>query len=216
MNEGQIDLFQVYKNRINSISLEYKALTTSARNEMNVLEKTYNSGVLSRIGFVTQEMKDLKFELSRDIQVFLNNGSSDCFLEAQKSLENSTVEAGEVYKEVASKIINDLRMINEMGFYSKIHETENLISNFEMQSFLIFSQFNNVSNMVKLLSQLEMEVEIYSHLFENFVNDIYVEMFIFKMLTDELSREIFLKLNDGLEEFGRSIQFIRNSLNNCK
>jgi hypothetical protein len=218
LNENQLDFIRVYKESVDFFSLQYKALSASSRSEMNVMEKIYNARVLSRIGFVAQEMKDLESDLLQDIDnraIEINNNNAECLLEAQRNLSNSSESAGKTIKAFAMRASEDIQTLNEIAVYPVLHEIESLRSIFEVEIFNIFAYINSVTNIMQLFILLESEIQAYGVLFEYYVNEIYTEMVIYGILFDDLSQEIFPLLDAGLEQFRTSASIIRSSLTNC-
>lgn len=218
LNENMLDFVNVYKESVDFFSLQYKALSTSSRNEMKMMEKIYNARVLSRIGFVAQEMKDLKHDLSNDInrrEVEINNEDSECLLEARQNLNSSSDSASEVIKEVAVRVSGDIAILNEIAVYPIFYEIEMLRSIFEVEIFSIFASINSVTNMFQLLIILESEIRAFGSLFEYYVNNIYTEMVIYEMLTNDVSEEVFPMLDKALEEFKSSAISISHFVRSC-
>lgn len=218
MNENQLNFISVYKESVDFFSSQYKVLSASARDEMNFMERVYSARVLSRIGFVVQEMKDLEHDLSNAIQnrgAEINNNNAECILEAHISLKESLTVSGQLIQEVATQLSEDLLTLNEIAVYPSLHEIELLRSIFEVEIFNIFAYVNSVTNMFQLLILLESEVRTYGALFEYYVSEIYVEMIIYSMLTDELAQETFPLLDTALVDFKTSENRIRNSLSSC-
>ena len=213
-----LDFISIYKESIDFFSLQYKALSQSARNEMTTMEKIYNARVLSRIGFVSQEMKDLKQDLSNDIHsrgVEINNGDSECLMEARQNLNSSSESAGGLIKEIAIIVSIDIKILHEIAVYPIFYEIEMLRSIFEVEIFSIFASTNSVTSMFQLLIILESEIRAYGALFENYVNNIYTEMVIYEILTNDLSEDIFPMLDKALDEFKSSSISIRNFVKSC-
>jgi hypothetical protein len=216
LDENQLKLVSVNKAKIELIGSQYTALSISARKEINSMEKVYNSRVLSRIGFITQEIKDLELDLSQDIQRYVVGVDNNaCLMEARRNLESSSAAASETIKGAASIVIIDLQAIRQSFVYPVLHDIELLRSVFEVHSFNVFGYTNSATNMLQISTELESDVKAYSDLFEVYVNKLYTDLFIHNILTDELSEEAFSLLDGGLENFQKSINLIRSSLSSC-
>lgn len=184
---------------------------------MSLMMLNYNSRVLSRIGFVTQEIMDLEAELSSEIQnrTIEINDAPECILQARSDLEVSWLEAGNALQTVTLRLNEDLATLNEAVFQPAIDEIELLVSLFEVEILNLLSYVNSVTNMIFLLIVLESEIRQYGVLFEYYVDDIYEEMVIWSMFTDEFSQNAFPQLDASLAQFRSSVDSIRGSLVNC-
>jgi hypothetical protein len=182
------------------------------------MERVYIARALSRVGFIAQQMKDLEAELLADINsrgIEINNENSECLLTARRYLATAIDSAGEDLKIVSKRISEDVTTLNEIAVYPIFYEIEMLRSIFEVEIFNMFAYINSVTSMFQLLIFLESEIRAYGQLFEYYVNDIYTEMVIYEMLTNDLSEEVFPELDNALELFGRSVQAIRTSVRSC-
>jgi hypothetical protein len=105
--------------------------------------------------------------------------------------------------------------LNEIAVYPRLDEIELLVYLFDVEILALFGYFDSVTNMIQLILMLESEVRLYGALFEYYVTEIYVEMIIYELLTNELNAEIFPKLDSGLRSFRGSVDAIRASLSGC-
>ena len=218
LNENMLDFLDSYSEAIELFGLQYKALLVSSRSEMHLMTTNYNTRVVSRIGFVSQEITDLEFETLVVIEnraIEINSYDAECILQALSDVFSSRDEAADVIANVGMKVMDDVATWNQNLAHPVFHQIEYLISQFEIEMFSIFRYFNSVTNMFQLLIELESEVRAYGALFEYFVNYIYVDMIILEILNDETSKIVFPQLNDGLEAFRASMLNIRSQMPNC-
>lgn len=168
--------------------------------------------MLSKIGFKVQEMKDLELKLRNDMQSLAQNDRNDtslCFLKAKNDLEDTMVVAGEVIKGAASKITDDFQQLRVNVFHEVVLEVELLKSIFDVHSFSMFSYFNSVGNISDLKTELKSDVQAYEHLFEHFVNALFVELKIYNMISDIIFQQTFQALEAGVIEFEQKVATIR-------
>lgn len=185
---------------------------------MHNMERIYQARVISRIGFIAQEMKDLQSEVIAAIEqraVEINNNNAECILEARRNLNSSVDDAGAVINSAASRTVADLEILLDDIFHPTIGTIDYLVSQFEVEVFMIFAYFNSVTSMFQVIITLESEIRMYGALFEYFVQELYVDMIIFKIHTDLSVEAVFPKLQGGLNTFRDSSNAIRNSLVNC-
>lgn len=183
-----------------------------------MIERNNNARLLSRIGYVSEEIKNLENEVSLEIEsrgTEIGNNEAECILTARATLESSLTAAGEVIRSVATSLSEDLITLNEIAVHPIFEDIEFLISVFEVEILNIFSFTNSVTNMIQVLIILESEIRAYGQLFEYFVTEVYVEMIIHGMLTVELNRDAFSYLNYALGRFTNSSEGIRSSLIDC-
>jgi hypothetical protein len=218
LDENLVDFIDVYKDSVNLFGDQYRALSASARSEMTLMEKNHNARVMSRIGFVSQDMKDFEYEIFNAIQeraTEINNNNAECLLEAQRSLSELSVEAGEVVMNATRIVIDDLDLLYDDVFYPIMNVIETLVSQYEKEILTILGSFNAVTSMRTILLTLESEIRNYGALFEYFVSYIYVDMVIFELLTNLTVQNIFPQLSAGLDTFRTAGNGIRDSLANC-
>lgn len=198
--------------------MQYGAMVASSRAEMNLMARVYTSGVISRVGFAVQDMKNFENEISNAIENRaneINNNNAACLVEARSNLQASATVAGAAVSTTVGGLSEDLTSVYENYVYSVIDEVDLLISLFETEILNIFAYVNGVTSMFTLIIFLESEVRNYGALFEYFVLEIYVDMLIFDMLTQQLSQQAFPSLDVALNDFRSAGSSIRSSLINC-
>lgn len=182
------------------------------------MSSNYNTRVISRIGFVTQDIKDLQFEILSDIDNRaneINNFNAECIFQARSDVETAITEAGDVIRDVGTRTIAEINTLNGMLGYPLLEDLELLVSQFEIEMLSLFRRFNTVTNFISFIIELETEVRLYGALFEYFVSEIYVEMIIHNVYTDMNSAVSFPQLEEGLEAFRSAGNSIRASLPTC-
>lgn len=211
-----LDFITTYKTSVELFGLQYKALLISARDQTHLLENEYNSGVISRIGFVVQDIRNLENEISSVIQNRSSElSNAECIFEAQRTLESLSLDSGNAISRIMQELVEQINEINESIIHPIFDEIEFLISVFQFEILNVFSYYNSVTNMFTLLTFLESEIRLYGNLFEYFVNDIYVDLYIYGVMTNELNRIAFPQLNDVLEDFEITGSSIISSLSDC-
>lgn len=213
-----LDIIGFYESAVKLFNMQYKALIASASSEMNLMEKIYRAGVISRIGFVVQEMQDEQSEISGAIDnraIEINNNNTACLIEARQNLQSSVDVAGNVINSATSRLILDLEILHDSIFYPTIGTMEFLISQFEVEILMVFAYFNSVTSMFQLILNLDSEVTTYGALFEYYVEEVFVDMLVFQMFTDMSVEVVFPMLGNGLTAFRDSGDSIRSSLVDC-
>lgn len=185
---------------------------------MNLMEKIYRAGVISRIGFIVQEMQDEMNEISNAIDnraIEINNNNTACITEARQNLQSSVDVAGNVINNATSRLILDLEILHDSIFYPTIETIESSISQFEVEILRVFAYFNSVTNMFQVILSLDSEITTYGALFEYYVEELFVDMFVFQMFTDMSVEVVFPMLGNGLTAFRDSGDSIKTSLADC-
>lgn len=198
--------------------MQYKALISSATSEMNQMEKIYRAGVISRIGFIVQEMQDEQSEINNAIDnraIEINNNNTACLIEARQNLQTSVDVAGNVINNATSRLILDLEILYDSIFYPTIGTIEFLVSHFEVEIFMVFAYFNSVTSMFQVILTLDSEITTYGALFEYYVEELFIDMLVFQMFTEMSVEVVFPMLGNGLTAFRDSGDAIRSSLAYC-
>lgn len=217
LNENLVDFVNIYKESKTFFDAQYQALSDSSRSEMNEMSRNFNARALSRIGFVSQEIKDSQFELSNEIQnrAIEINDEPECIIQARNDLDRAVNDAGVAIRMTAESLSEDLLTLNEIAVYEVIELTELMNSLLQIEMLLVFGDNNAVTNMFFLLLTMESDIRAFGALFEYFVSEIYVEMVIWTMLTDEMTAQSFSQLEVSAAEFQTNATSIRNSLATC-
>lgn len=213
-----IDTVYVYKESVEFFGMQYRALLTSARAEMTVMAKNFNSRLISRIGFTTDDIRDLHEEIIEAIEIRaweIGNNETECIVQALTDLETARSDAGDVIRTVATSVSEDLNSLNEIAVYPTLDDVDFMQKQFDFEILNIFAQFSAVPTMFPILIELESEIRFYGALFDYFVNDIFVEMIIYEILADEISFQAFPQLQAGVDSFRSAAEAVRASLPSC-
>lgn len=213
-----LDIIGFYQSAVKLFNMQYKALISSATSEMNQMEKIYRAGVISRIGFIVQEMQDEQSEINNAIDnraIEINNNNTACLIEARQNLQTSVDVAGNVINNATFRLILDLEILYDSIFYPTIGTIEFLVSHFEVEIFMVFAYFNSVTSMFQVILTLDSEITTYGALFEYYVEELFIDMLVFQMFTEMSVEVVFPMLGNGLTAFRDSGDAIRSSLAYC-
>jgi hypothetical protein len=216
LDETYLGFIPILQDAMQMVNEGYKVMLLSSRSETDALVRNNHARTLSRIGFVSQEMKDLEYEFMNAIQERANEiGSNECIEAAQSSLRESTESAGQVivYSARQWKGFNDALagrllyvVIDELYLISSLMESE-LIS--------LFSYYNSVTNIFSLLYLYQTEIQIYYILFDLFVDEVLIVMKSYDNTTNQQNSIIFTSLNEAVEGFRTAGSLIVGSLRDC-
>lgn len=213
-----IDTVYIYKESVEFFGMQYRALLTSARAEMTVMARTFNSRLISRIGFTTDDIRDLHQEVIDAIEIRaweIDNNETACIVQALADLEAARSDAGDVIRIVSSIISDNFNILNEIAVYPTLDDVDFMQKQFDFEILNIFAQFSAVPTMFPILIELESEIRFYGARFDYFVYDIFVEMIIYEILADGISLQAFPQLQAGVDSFRSAAESVRASLPSC-
>lgn len=177
-----------------------------------------HASMLSRIGFVAQDVKDFQTEVLSDIQnraVEINNSEATCILDAKQGLDVSADIASGVLMFAAGAFIEEISVINDEFVNPILNTIDLLTSRFEIEVIEQLGFRNAVTGFEAIISFLLDEVIIFEDLFEFFVSGIYDDFINLETLIGARKSVIFPVLDNTLDEFRFNGNLIRNSLLNC-
>lgn len=202
--------------RTSKFSLQFRTFLESARNEMSLLIRNYNSRVISRIGFISQSMKELDQEISNIIENRAREiGNNECILSARSDLEVLRSEAGNVTNYAATNWLQEFQVLETIAVFPVLSEHEFIVSFEETEFFRTLAYFNSVLSFDQIIYFLSVELTIVEMIFEATITKITEEMIIFDQLTDELNQNLFRKLQSGFELYSTGTSVIREALIYC-
>lgn len=203
---------------IANMKVQYRVFVESARKEYDVIIKSNHARLVSRIGFVAEDMKDFQNVIANEIEmraIQINNSEAECIGEAQRELATAAEAAGAVIVVAARDWSEGLYFKNDEFVTPVFEEIDIITSIFEIEVLNMLAYYNPVTQIENIVNTLAFEVLLFDMLFEIFVDEIYVDFIFFEMLSEEKNEANFPLLNAGLEDFIVSGNLIRNSLANC-
>ena len=198
---------------------DYRALLSSSQAELTLMVKINHAKVVSRIGFVAQDMKVFESYVTDEIQNRANeNGRNDteCLFESRSSLQKSAQSAGEVIVSAAKewKASNDY--LSKDVLFSSVQEIQVFVSSFETEFIKCFSNKNSVTELSEVLKCHKTATELFMNNFELHIYEILVDMFVYDIVTKEKNKPMFIKLDDGWQIFQTEGKLIVQSLQKCE
>lgn len=185
----------------------------SALNEMTSIEKTFNAQLLSRTGFVFQEIKDLQFEISNEISersAIVNN--PECIVEANAILANASEWAGTNSMPTYVDITQRIAFSRLSQVYPTLTELKRSVSLYTVEPLAMLGYLNPVTRINSILDILLFEIEVYDILFEDFVDQVLDEMTRFVSYTHDINRVLSESLEETRSGFANSVSQIREFL----
>ena len=197
---------------------DYRALLLSSQAELTLMVKINHAKVISRIGFVAEDIKFFEDDISNEIQSRVNENrtnDTECLSESQTRLFKAVSEAGEMIVGTAQdwKVSNDYLSKNIV--LNSVHEVQVLVSSFETELFESLAKKNSATELDEILKRHQTSIELFVYNFELHVYDILVDMFVYDIVTKEKNKAMFIKLDEGWQTFQLKGKLIIESLKNC-
>lgn len=218
VQENDLEAIDAINRRIRDINLSYEVFVASTSREVTNIERNFNAILLSRSGFVFQDLKDLEYEIRNEIYDRMS-GAADpiCFLQARSDLETAAEAAGTSSDSAYRDVISRLRVMHILQVYPTLTEINREINKNSMETIRLLGAFNSVTNVDGLLTTLDGEIGLFEELFEQFVEQVLSEMIIYERY---LMRSLVPVLVTSLEEtrttFVNETNAIRTTIAACE
>lgn len=213
LEQADIDSFWSLVERVKSINFDYDALVESATHEMANIERNFNAQLLSRTGFVFQEIKELEFQIVNEINersAIVSN--TECIIEANELLTNATAWAGTNSMSVYVDITQRITFTRLLQVYPTLTELKKFISSYTVEPLSLLGYLNPVTRIDSILDILEYEIDVYDLLFESFVDQIIYEMRNFNSYTRSMNQILTESLDETRSGFVNSANHISEYL----
>jgi hypothetical protein len=199
------------------MNVNYRAFIESSKIEVFNMERNFNARLLSRTGFVFQEMKDLEYEVVQDInnrRVQINN--PQCILTAGERIIAASAKAGTNSQSAYQDIMQRIEFARFLMVYPTLAELSRQTYAIAVEPFTLLGFFNPLTEFNRSVEALKQEVDDYSELFEAFVEEIITEMISLNSLHLELSGVLIDSLEETRLEFSLSAREIQAFLMECE
>lgn len=197
---------------------DFRVFSASARREISSMIQMKHARIISRIGFVAQDMKDFQHEVEIAIQqraLEIGSNSSECILQAERDLEIIVEDAGEIIVFSAGQWKNLNDALLDLTTYEAIDEVDFINSLFEIELMNLFDNFNPVTNMFDLLVTYQTNIQVYFLMFDYSVNQVIANMVVHELASHQVNGVLFHTLDIGLQRFRLQGGSIIDSLANC-
>lgn len=221
-NETQLPFFQTSALQTTNIdtfiseieilkrtNTNYQTLIESAKRELYLMERDFHAQLLSRTGFVIQDIKDLEYEVRNEI---FSVDNPECLVVARSRLETASNAAGEsslLAHEHAMRGVLDLPIFS---VYPVLNALTHIIPPFILDPLNILGFFNPITEFDRSVETLIRETENHEMLFEGFVDQILSEMRSLNFYHNDLHRTFAFEMQDTQQTFVNATSDIRNYL----
>lgn len=210
---SDLDAFHIIIQENVALLIQYHSFFESAKQEASNLERNLNSQLLSRTGFVFQEIKDSEFSVSNEIsERSVSTNNTECIDEANDLLRNASDSAGASSMGAYEEIIQRITFSRFILIYPTLTELARRVSAYDVEPLSLLGFFNPLTNFNGSLDALIREVEEFESLFEQFVDQVIAEMIILDRYGAELHQVLIASLEAARGEFASSVQDVRNVL----
>lgn len=199
-------------------NFQYRAFIDSSKAEFDSMIKNHNARALSRIGFVTEDMKRFEYSVSNSIQeraAEIENNSPECIVDAENRLTNASITAGEVIVSSAQEWYRELHLLHDSLVTPLLDQIEDLMSAVLVDTKQSFAESNAYTEFQDIVALLSLEATLFELVFEIFVNDIIFDFNFFEGYTNEKNMRIFRDLNSAFTELQNVGREIESSLVDC-
>lgn len=189
-----------------------------ARNRQFHDETVLQAQLFSRLGLVTQQIKDLRFATHRQIinrGLEIGNTAALCIIEADEALDVLSRESGEELMELAKIGVKDFLRIPDEFVYPTLDRTEALSQGFLNEVMLQIANENAVTNIHELVEKLEASKNVFGNLIPIFSESFHDETIRFTVEMNYVKAQIFPILDYTLGYFRDGIEGITRLLPNC-
>lgn len=197
------------------VKTEYLEFLRSARSEFNNLIENHHAQVISRIGFAVQDMQDSESAARTKIQNQGADENVECIETAERQLLAALSEGGENLLYEIGHLQASSNGLFEYTIYQTIDPLETNLSLFDTELFYLFSYFDSVANVSILIASFEIEIQVFRELFNHYVQEVYLDMLVFDIATNEMNRIMFNYLFEVAQLFDNQTISIVESLASC-
>ncbi|CRK95138.1 CLUMA_CG008616, isoform A [Clunio marinus] len=219
LSESLLEFFPIINERFLNANIQYRAFIESSRTEYDLMIKIHQSRILSRIGFVVDEMRNIQNEVEQVIEdraIEINNLESECILDSQRNLSSQAEASGNFVMLASLEWFQELNFLNDDLVNPVLQELDIIASFIDFASLDMFTyEYNAVTEIYNIVTTLYLQTLIYPAFFEIFVNEIIFEFGMFRDFTNEKNGRIFTNLQEIVDEFTLSTNLIRDNVANC-
>lgn len=217
LRDEQFPEFSALERRIANININYETLAEAATVAVSQIERTFNAQVLSRSGFVFQEISDLHFQIENEI--FERSQlveDQECINLVQSHLNDAAELAGNSSMSDYNDISSRLGVMQIIEVYPTLSQIHWATPHYTMAPMTLFGSHNSVTSFDEVLQILNMDVDAHDRNFEDLVEQIISELIVFEnYLTRELLRVIFQSLLATQTTFNTYVEDLRINLAAC-
>ena len=187
---------------------------TTQTNDERLLEAQF----ISRLAFVSSDIKDLEFATHRQIVergLLIGNSAAECIVNADNTLQELAEEIGGQIMELAGIARRDFMRIPEEFVHPVIVENERVTQGVLSEVMLKLSGSNPITNIDEIIGELEAQQELLRNRFELIPDEIQYEVNYMRRQMNYVKAQVFPILEYSLGYFKEGTERIIENLSNC-
>lgn len=180
--------------------------------------KVLNSQLISRLGFVLDDMKVKQAEVQAQIvdrALLIGNNTAECIVDAEDSLENAINYTAQNIQESVKEIMDSLNVIENDYFYPLVNALRLESNNMQKQVLAAFRRDNPVTRYQNLLARLNDDYLVFYILYASSMNNIDKEIIKINTRTNVDKSTMFPMLDNFNVYFKFQANLIKESLTMC-
>lgn len=217
LREEQFPEFTALEHRIRNTNINYETLAEAATRAVSQIERTFNAQVLSRSGFVFQEISDLHYQVINEI--FERSAlveDQECMNLVRVHLDDAVELAGNSSSPDYRDIVSRLGFMQILEVYPTLSQIHWATPHYTMAPMTLFGSHNAVTSFDEVLQILDLDVFTHERQFEGLVDQILRELIVFEnYLTRQLLPVIFLSLQGTQNHFNTYVEDLRGNMLAC-
>lgn len=181
--------------------------------------KILNAQLLSRFGFVADEIRDVERRVSQSIVergLNISAPESECIVDLALSLENALDYAGYSLNGVFGEAIFSVNEIEQTYFYPLMNILLFESNTYQWSVFSELHRFNPVTDNERLLERFEDDYEVAVFLYQFSIEQIAAEFVNIERKMNEVKESMFPQMNGVRDYFAFTANFIEGELPLCE
>lgn len=196
----------------------FQEFLESSRDKQTNDERFLQTQLISRLAFVSSQIKDLDFTTHRQIierGLAIGNTSAECIVEAETTLQELAEDIGSELMEIANIARMDFMRIPNVFVHPFINGNERLSQGILSEVMTKLSDINAVTNVQEIIGELNAQQEILRSRIETIHDEIEGEIYYMTRQMNYLKAEVFPILEYSLQYYNERTEEILALLSQC-
>lgn len=218
INEEQIQLLEDLNQNFDDLHMKYTTQIDIYELSQDFYFKVLNSQLISRLGFVLEEMKAKQSEVQIEIvdrALEIGNITAACIVDAEESLENAINYAARNIQESVDEVMTSLNAIENDYFYPLINALRFESNVMQWQVLTALRRDNPITRIQNLITRLNDDYLVLYILYTSSMNNIDREVQRVNIRTNNDKSIMFPMLESFNVYFKFQANLIKDSLTLC-
>ncbi|CRK95139.1 CLUMA_CG008617, isoform A [Clunio marinus] len=215
----QVDRLLELQSSFNILHANFEYRINRAIESQAINLKIANSQLISRMGFVSDEINDKRNETINEINLRaaeIDDFEAECIVGSLESVENSAQYAGTNLMAAVGEAMFYINQIEQSYFYPLINVLQIESSIIQWTILSSMHRYNSVTEIERLISRLEDDYFVTWTLYEISIRNIEREVQRIDENFNEIKSWYFPQLNSHRDYFTFTANFIREDLSQCE